>query len=199
MDVTSIQFIRVRDAVKMSKILLHSICIFTSIGSFLLWVIPPFVTQNQTVRIGSLLLGISLSVTGLISGYKLKQHDSLYKALDLAEKTAFNNYLAQETYLPELGSTEAAHIYIPENEATYPDETLKPEILPEGTSTSTSEEFSASLILEVGREVSKGSSDSFIIQEVLQCKGRKYQQGKIQLAEIKSIIEELNSAQYREV
>ncbi|NES64130.1 MAG: hypothetical protein F6K24_02125 [Okeania sp. SIO2D1] len=192
MDVTNIQFIRARDAIKMSRILLHSICISTSVCSFLLWAIPPFATQNKTIRIGSLLLGVGASTAELISGHKLKHHESLYKALDLAEKTAFNNYLAQETYTPQLGGAETSRVYIPEIEATQDKEPLQPEILPEETSTTTSEEFSASLILEVGREVSKGSSDTYIIDNVLQAKGRKYRQGKVQLAEIKSIIEEIN-------
>lgn len=195
MDVTTIQFVRARDAIRTSRTLLHSVCIFTSISSFLLWIIPPFATQNQTIRVGSLLLGIGLSTTGLISGYKLKHHQSLYEALDLAEKTAFNNYLAQETYAPQLGSAEAVQVYTPESYATNEQEYLQPEILPEEASATTSEQFSASLMLEVGREVSNGKSDTFIIENVLQKKGRKFHEGKTQLAEIKSIIEELNGNQ----
>jgi hypothetical protein len=65
---------------------------------------------------------------------------------------------------------------------------LQPEVLPTRTSPTTSEQFSTRLILEVGREVSKGSSDTHIIENVLQCKGRKYQEGKAVLGEIKELI-----------
>lgn len=188
MDVATIQFVRARDAIKMSRILLHSICISTSVSSFLLWVIPPFASQNQTIRVGSLLLGMGLSTTGLVSAYKLKHHQSLYEALDLAEKVAFNNYLARETYIPQLGYTEDNPAYFSEYNATDDKEVLQPEVLPDETSTTTSEQISTSLILEVGREVSNGSSDTFIIENVLQCKGRKYQDGKAKLAEIKELM-----------
>ncbi|MGD1713523.1 hypothetical protein, partial [Dapis sp. BLCC M172] len=46
----------------------------------------------------------------------------------------------------------------------------------------------------MGRLVSEGKSDTFIIENVLQCKGRKYQEGKAKLAEIKEMVAQLQEA-----
>ncbi|NET40604.1 hypothetical protein [Okeania sp. SIO2B3] len=193
MDVNLLKFVRLRDSVKLSRTCLQGTCLGTSVCSFFLWLIPPFTTQNHTIRIGSLFLGFGLSSAGLISSQKLQQHRSLYEALDLAEKTAFNQHLAELTYNPPLACEESQSGYFSEYDATDVPEPLQPEIVPDCGSSNSSPEFSGKLILEIKKELELGTSDTRIIKEVLHCSGRKWDEGKAKLAEIKTLIQDLKA------
>ncbi|NET14370.1 MAG: hypothetical protein F6K08_16850 [Okeania sp. SIO1H6] len=202
MDSFLIRLNQTRDLIRLSRISLHSISIFCGSSSFLAWLIPPLTTDNVVLRTGSLFYSISISIAGLLTAKLLARHSPIYTALDNAEQQDLINNLAAAQYLNSQGYASQGQLLPLDIESQTADiedvPTTKDESLPTEDYPSNFQENYNKLIQEVMQEVEVGKSDTFIIENVLHCKGRKYQEGKKQLLEIKAIISKISDALSKE-
>lgn len=174
------------EMLKSFRTLLIAAASTTTIASLTLFV-SPTASKDTTIKSilysGGLLSG--LSTIGL--SMAINRYSPIFTILKKADDETFTHTIA--TYI-----FEQKQMANPDFSATNEPIEIYPEELPESVSINTSEQISASLITEVGKLVSEGKSDTFIIQNVLQCKGRKYQEGKAKLGEIKAMISQLQEA-----
>ena len=170
------------EMLKSLRSLLLSAASVTVISSLVLFVAP---TASSDATIKSLLYSGSL-LSGLSSiglSLAIDRYSPIFTILRKADDETFTHVIAAYIYEQKQGFSELP--------ATDKPIEIHPEQLPSDTSTTANEQFSTSLVTEVGRLVSEGKSDTFIIENVLQCKGRKYQEGKAKLAEIKALLNQL--------
>ena len=170
------------EMLKSFRTLLISAASVATFSSLVLFVAP---TASSDTAIKSLLYSGSLlsglSTIGL--SLAINRYSPIFTILRKADDETFTHTIATYIYEQKQG--------IPELPVTDEPIEIYPEQLPNNTSTTTNGQFPTSLITEVGRLVSEGKSDTFIIENVLQCKGRKYQEGKTKLAEIKVLLSQL--------
>ncbi|MEM1172329.1 MAG: hypothetical protein AAGJ08_25435 [Cyanobacteria bacterium P01_H01_bin.35] len=175
------------EMLKSFRTLLISAASTSTIASLILFV-SPTASEDDTIKsflyTGGLLSG--LSTIGL--SMAIHRYSPIFTILRKADDETFTHTIATYIYEQKQGISPDFE------QLPVTDEPIEiyPETLPEATPTNTSEQISASLITEVSKLVSEGKSDTFIIENVLQCKGRKYQEGKAKLGEIKELIAQLN-------
>ncbi|MGD1805825.1 hypothetical protein ACP6PL_10355 [Dapis sp. BLCC M126] len=175
------------EMLKSFRTLLISVASTSTIASLLLFVAPTALKDDTIKSIfysGGLLSG--LSTIGL--SMAINRYSPIFTILKKADDETFTHTIATYIYEQKQGINPDF------DQLPVTDEPIDiyPEQLPDNVSINTSEQISASLITEVSKLVSEGKSDTFIIENVLQCKGRKYQEGKVKLGEIKELIAQLN-------
>ncbi|MEM1169242.1 MAG: hypothetical protein AAGJ08_09270 [Cyanobacteria bacterium P01_H01_bin.35] len=171
------------EMLKSFRTLLISAASTSTIASLILFV-SPTASEDDTIK-SFLYSGGLLSGLGTIGlSMAIHRYSPIFTILKKADDETFTHIIATYIYEQKQGISQLP----------VTDEPIEiyPEELPESPSTTTSEQISASLITEVSKLVSEGKSDTFIIENVLQCKGRKYQEGKAKLGEIKELIAQLN-------
>lgn len=196
-----------KEQIKFSRTLLHILALTSLLSGLLIWSISPFVftgktTSKITLRYIGIVAPLGLGILSLACGIKLIKNQHLYKAIEIAEADSFRHWVAvnqgysEQSYealaenisenfpgeltgnLPASGISEPEMVEVPISGSEIP------------VSTSGSGNVNLDISPEVLREISAGKSDSWIIQNILNCRGRNYAKGKEELERIKKILEE---------
>ena len=193
------------EQIRLNRKLLNAGAIVSTISGLIVWSATPFVTEIKALRYLSLAFSLGAGSTALYCGTKLAQSKTLFQAIERAEEDDFLHRVAASQY-----ARQNAWNYLAESEAQpLPDPLTEP--LPDTSApveaeasevrgsegfrdfpstSATSNELAAEVVVEVLEAVGEGKSDTWIIENVLNMKGRKYKQGKELLAAIKVFTED---------
>jgi len=188
-----------KDQILFNRKLLNVLAVAAFIASLFLWSVAPFIPSSNSnrdkfVRYLSLICTILGGDILLSCGRKLERNQPLYKALERAEENVFIHQVATSQYAHEQEITELAK---PTSQAAFPrfpsPENFSGPGNPENQresdfsgSGNSEENFPDQLDLEkISAAVKAGEPDSFIITDLLGMRGRRYQEGKELLEEIK--------------
>lgn len=177
-------------SLKKQCLLLHLGCNLSLILGLGVITLPPFLTNNQIIRSSCLAGGFVLGCNVVLISSQLESVAQKAKALEKAVRENFGLDLVTTQMILEdqykarlLPSSSLSPEYIPEYSETQPESVQVEDNNPEYLEIEQSQYDNVLMALE------RGDSDSVIIQNVLGCKGRKYQQGKTILSEIKGRLE----------
>lgn len=173
----------------------------SSLGGLLIWSAPPFAINNPknpvhvSLRYIALVSGLVCGVSAVACGHQLQKIAPLIEAMDAAEKRDFLTQLAVACHVQETQHKAAAMQTLspasetplashPEPESVNADADLQPASeLPLTTSTPGSPDVEGfrPLWKSVSLAKAQGATDTQIIEDVLEMKGRKFNQGKAAL------------------
>jgi len=188
-----------KDQILANRKMLNAIAVVAFITSLFLWSVAPFVAtsngnRDKFVRYFSLICAILGGDILLACGRKLERNQPLYKALEKAQENVFIHQVATSQYTYEQEITKSAE---PSSQVAVPrfppPENFSGVENPENQresdfsgSGNSEENFPDQLDLEkISAAVKAGEPDSFIITDLLGMRGRRYQEGKELLEEIK--------------
>lgn len=193
-----------KEQIKFTRSILHILSLTSLLSGLLIWSIFPFTFQGKsaskiTMRYIGIVAPLGLGILSLACGIKLIKNQHLYKAIEIAEADSFRHWVAVNQ-----GYSEQSYEALAENTSeNFPGELTgnlpasgisEPEMaevpisgdFPD--STSGSGNVNLDISPEILREISAGKSDSWIIQNILNCRGRNYAKGKEELEKIKRIL-----------
>jgi len=167
-------------------LLLHIGCNLSLITGLIVLTLPPFLTSNKLIRISCLTGGFLLGCNVVLTSIQLQSITQKYKVLEKAVRENFGLDLVTKQIIIE-GELKSRLLPQPE-----------PEYIPDNQYVSNENqileipdpEISEIQYNDVLIALERGDSDSVIIQDVLGKKGRKYQEGKTILNQIKQEINE---------
>lgn len=166
---------------------LHLGCNLSLIVGLGVTTLPPYLTNNYIIRYSCLLGGFILGCNVVLTSSQLLFVSQKAKALEKAVKENFGLDLVTTQMLLE---DQYKARLLPQNpEPEHIPERYEPQPIVQNNEIQ--EDNSEYLEIEQSKydgvlmALERGDSDSVIIQDVLGYKGRKYQQGKVILAEIK--------------
>ena len=177
---------------KQQSFLLSIGCNIALLTGFFTITLAPFLTTNKILRITCLGGSFLLGCTTVIASNELYTIEKMRKAISKAVGENFGLDLAtkqiliEDDYKSRLMPPMPPMENIPEQQY-YPNENLplpEAEIVEENSNklTITQSDYDAVLMA-----IEQGKPDSYIIQDILNCKGRNYQKGKAILTEIKQM------------
>lgn len=167
-------------------LLLHIGCNLSLIAGLIVSTLPSFLTNNQIIRISCLTGGFILGCNIVLVSNQLQTVTKKAKALEKAVQENFGLDLVTKQIIIE-GDLKSRLLpqpvpeYTPDNQYV-PDDNQALEI-PESDESCI--EISEPQYNDVLTALEAGKSDTYIIQDVLGKKGRKYQEGKAILTQIK--------------
>lgn len=178
-----------KEQIKFNRALLHSGAIAGAALGLLFWSVSPFVAPKRSAlhiafRYGSLSLSLFSGAAVLFCGVKLEKNKLLYRAVETAERDDFIHQIAarqftQQSQWDRLAAVEAEQI---------------PQVLgaptAEGTTDlpatgTTTEQLDGGKLEEVLEATEAGKSDTYIIENILGMKGRRYKEGKATLKRLR--------------
>ena len=173
-------------------LLLHLGCNLSLILGLGVLTMPSFLTSNKIIRISCLTGGFILGCNVILVSSKLQTLTKKAKALEKAVQENFgldlvtNQIIIQDNLKAKLlpQPVPVQPDYIPDNQYV-PDDNQTIEVPEIVESDGPYLEIEQSQYDNVLMALEQGTSDSVIIQDVLGCKGRKYQEGKTILNQIK--------------
>jgi hypothetical protein len=170
-------------------LLLHLGCNLSLIAGLIVSTLPSFLTNNQIIRISCLTGGFILGCNIVLVSSQLQVVTRRSKALEKAVQENFGLDLVTKQIMIE-GDLKSRLLpqpvpeYTPDNQYT-PDNNQSLEIPESDDSNESYIEISEPQYNDVLMALESGKSDTYIIQDVLGKKGRKYQEGKVILTQIK--------------
>jgi len=171
-------------------LLLHIGCNLSLLTGLIVSTLPPFLTNNQIIRLTCLFSGFALGGNVILVSGQLQVVTRRSKALEKAVQENFGLDLVTKQIMIE-GDLKSRLLpqpvpeYIPDNQY-FPNDNNQVLEMPEIVESDESYiEISESQYSDVLMALKSGKSDSVIIQDVLGKKGRKYQEGKAILTQIK--------------
>lgn len=192
-----------KEQIKLNRTILHSTGISSAIAGLFLWSITPFVTESKLLRFGSLGTSLILGGISLASGVKLEQNKTLYRAIQKAEEDDFLHRIASAQYgqqqvwetiaaggtrrddLP-VGATSTLEVPGSDAEVSeVPEDGELTDSLPGSNQTSQLVAGSPGSPGSVKKAIKEGKSDTWIIENILKMGGRKFEEGKVILEEMK--------------